>query len=75
MCFTAITQLLSDIYGWRVAMLFLSAINFHSVATADFLSTLNQYDLFNHRSDKASQQITANEVIRTWLTDIFKMSH
>ena len=74
MCFAPITQLLSDIYGWRGAMLLLSAMHFHSVAAAALLRPLNQCDLPNHGSDKASQQITVYEIIRKWLADIFKMS-
>ena len=70
MCFAPVTQLLSDIYGWRGAMLLLSAIHFHSVAAATLLKPLNQYDL----SDECLQRIAANEVFRTWLADIFKAS-
>ncbi|XP_072037244.1 monocarboxylate transporter 12-like [Amphiura filiformis] len=40
LAFSASTQLLIDIYGWRGAMLLLAGINFHSVAAASLLKPL-----------------------------------
>ncbi|XP_072021769.1 monocarboxylate transporter 13-like [Amphiura filiformis] len=42
LAFSALTQLLIDIYGWRGAMLLLAGINFHSVAAACLLTPLKR---------------------------------
>ena len=42
------TQLLIDIYGWRGAMLLLSALNLHYIAAAAVLEPLKQCQTVNH---------------------------
>ena len=75
MLFAPITQLLNDTYGWRGAMILLAAIQFHSVAAAALLKpSLKQVELPVECLKDSSSDTALNDIIKTCLADIFKIS-
>ena len=70
MFFAPVTQLLTDAFGWRGAMLLLAAIQFHTVAAAAALRPINQNEVSVERLKKPK----TTDVIRKYLANIFKVS-
>ena len=74
MLFAPITQLLNNIYGWRGTMILLAAIQFHSMAAATLLRPLKQDEVHIKCLKDSLSNNTLNDIIKTYLADIFKIS-